>query len=564
MCGIIACIEESAKDNLINGLKKMEYRGYDSSGIAYFFKNKIKTYKTISKINELEKIEDLFGVGIGHTRWATHGKVTEQNAHPIASFDQKIFIVHNGIIENTQYLKETFLKEIEFNSQTDTEVLVNLIAFFYQHYSIIDSIKKTLRLIEGSYAFLLIVKDNPESVYCATHNMPLLLGVSSFSVCIASDILAFPDSIEKYYRLPDGFLGEINIGSIKDKYPFEKFNYKSKKLEETGRHYMLNEILEEKDVIEKIHNNFLKNESVKALLKRIKKVKSIAFIGSGSSYNASMVAKYFLDKNYDIHTSCYMASEFIYNQYPKADLYFIISQSGETADTIKAMNKIDKYSYIVSLTNVTTSTIATKANCNFDMLCGSEVAVASTKAFMASIFFFYMLFNNKPEYKKIVSSIERILTNSNQIKEISEKFKDENKIIFLGRGLDGIINNENSLKIKEIAYISIENYFGGELKHGPLALIDKDSVVLILNTNLKTNNIMRTNIEEVMARGGQCYTISTILNNKENDLYSFNLINDESIFESTMFFQMFAYFLAILKGYNPDRPRNLAKSVTVE
>jgi len=277
-----------------------------------------------------------------------------------------------------------------------------------------------------------------------------------------------------------------------------------------------------------------------------------------------MVAKYFLDKNYDIHTSCYMASEFIYNQYPKADLYFIISQSGETADTIKAMNKIDKYSYIVSLTNVTTSTIATKANCNFDMLCGSEVAVASTKAFMASIFFFYMLFNNKPEYKKIVSSIERILTNSNQIKEISEKFKDENKIIFLGRGLDGIINNENSLKIKEIAYISIENYFGGELKHGPLALIDKDSVVLILNTNLKTNNIMRTNIEEVMARGGQCYTISTILNNKENDLYSFNLINDESIFESTMFFQMFAYFLAILKGYNPDRPRNLAKSVTVE
>ena len=295
-----------------------------------------------------------------------------------------------------------------------------------------------------------------------------------------------------------------------------------------------------------------------------KRKKSVIFIASGSSYNACRVAEYYLNKRYKIKTNVYLASEFIYNIYPKADIYFIVSQSGETADTIKALNKIDKNSLTISLTNVKTSTIATMTKYNFDMLCGAEISVASTKAYIASIFFFYALFNDNIKYNEIISSINRVIIDQDIIKKLALELKDKDNLIFLGRGLDGIINLENILKIKEVTYINVESYFGGELKHGPLALINKDSYIFVLNTNVYTNDIMRTNTTEVIARGGNCFVFSSSDNEEKKDYYSFLSKDDEAIFPTCVFFQMLAYFIAINKNNNPDRPKNLAKSVTVE
>lgn len=564
MCGIIGVLANDGKEKIINGLLNMEYRGYDSCGIAYFFNDEIKIEKRVESPKSFFSIEDSFNIGIGHTRWATHGKVNCINAHPVSSFDSKVFIVHNGVIENSNFLKKEYLSDIIFKTETDTEVLVNLIAKFFKDFSLIESVEKATKLIDGSYAFLLLCP-NTKSIYCACNNMPLLIGISDESIIIASDVLAFSKDIYKYYRLPDNFIAEINKTTINE-FPFSLFNFdNSFKSNHVNKHHMIEEILYEPIALKKMYEKyFVDNKEIKKILRKIKRKKTISFIASGSSYNACKIGEKYVNSNLKIRANTYLASEFIYSDEPKSDIYFIVSQSGETADTIKALKKIGSNAFTISLTNVNTSTIAKMCKYNFDMLCGREISVASTKAFMSSIFFFYLLFNKENKYIEIINSITEVIKDKKIIKEFAESFKDKNNLIFLGRGFDGLINNENILKIKEITYLNVESYYGGELKHGPLALINQESIVFVINTNINTNNIMRANTEEVLARGGKCYLFSSIDNKEDADFYSFTASNEISIFQTCIYFQLFAYYLALSKNNNPDRPKNLAKSVTVE
>lgn len=563
MCGIIGVINNNAIKKIIEGLLNMEYRGYDSSGVAYFYNNDFKINKTLESPNNLIT-DDFFNIGIGHTRWATHGKVTEKNAHPILSSSKNLVIVHNGVIENYIELKEKYLKDVHLETETDTEVLINLVELFLKENSLLDSIKKTCDIIDGSYAFLILYKGDPKTIYLSCFNMPLIIGNGNEEIIIASDVLAFNNNISKVYRFPSKYIGKISLNDNLS-FPFESFDLKEIKVEKNNKYHMYDEILYSTKGIENLYNSYFKdNKEINNIRNLFRKKKSVSFVASGSSYNACLVAQYFLNKNYKIKTNVYLASEFIYNTYPKSDIYFFVSQSGETLDTIKALNKVEKESITISLTNVKTSTIAIKTKYNFDMLCKKEIGVASTKAFIASVFFFYGLFNENIRYKEIINSIKEVIKDEKKIYELALNCKKYNNLIFLGRGLDGIINYENILKIKEISYINVENYFGGELKHGPLALIDNNSCVFVINTNELTNNIMRANIAEVSTRGGNCLVFSSKETTKISDLYSFRCSNDESIFSCAVFFQFFAYYLSIIKGNNPDRPKNLAKSVTVE
>lgn len=563
MCGIIGVIGKNGQDKIINGLLNMEYRGYDSCGMAYFFNNKINIIKTLESPKKL-KTEDSFNVGIGHTRWATHGKVSEKNSHPIPSYNDRFVIVHNGVLENSNEIRQKYLANINFKTETDTEVLINLITYFSLKNSLLDSIKNASKIIKGSYAFLILDINDDSSIYLACDNMPLIIGKGDDIITIASDVLAFDNEIKEISRIPDKFIGKI---SKKEKINihFEPFNFTENKIKKENKFHMYDEILHESESIKQIYNTyFINNKEIKKIRKIFKNKNSVSFIASGSSYNACKVAEYFLNKKYKIKTNVYLASEFIYNKTPISDIYFIVSQSGETADTIKALKKTHTKSLTISLTNVKTSTIAKNCKYNFDMLCGREVSVASTKAFVSSIFFFYCLFNNEILFEEILYAINKVIKDEKTIYDFAKKIKDYNNFIFLGRGLDGIINLENILKIKEITYLNVESYFGGELKHGPLALIDDKSFIFITNTNDLTNDIMRANTIEVLTRGGNCLVFSSIKNKEINDFYSFEVNNDEAIFPCCVFFQIFAYYLSVLKGNNPDRPKNLAKSVTVE
>lgn len=563
MCGIIGIIGSDIKKDLIDGLLRMEYRGYDSCGVAYFKEDNLDVIKSLeSPLNLLN--DDIYNIGIAHTRWATHGKVTIKNSHPIFSSDERLAIVHNGVLENNDEIKSIYLKNVNLITETDTEVLVNLINHFYED-DLLIAIKKAKEIIKGSYAFLILNRSEKNKIYLATSNMPLVIGKSLNRICIASDILAFSDDIESYSFVQDNYIGFVDENNFCD-FIFTPFINSEKNRHKTLKHHMYDEILETPDIFENIYNKYFVNDMlIKKIKNIIKNNDSITFIASGSSYNACLIAQYFINKQKNKHCYCYLSSEFIYNEYKESDIYFIVSQSGETADTIKAMKKIGKDKIIISLTNVKYSTISRMSEYNFSMLCNEEISVASTKAFMASIFFLYYLFNENPIcYIDIINSIKEVINDKDKIKEFSSKFINEKELFFLGRGIDGIINNENVLKIKEISYINTNSYFGGELKHGPLALLSNTSNIFIVNTINLTNDIMRINEQEVFTRGGKCYTFSSINTKKENDIYTFILENESNIFPCAIYFQLFAYFLSIAKQINPDRPRNLAKSVTVE
>lgn len=563
MCGIIGIIGSDIKNNLIDGLLKMEYRGYDSCGIAYYKDDEIKVVKNLeSPLNLLN--DDVYNIGIGHTRWATHGKVALRNAHPVFCSDKRIALVHNGVVENSDEIKNTYLKDINLLTETDTEILANLINYFYED-DLLAAIKKAKDIIKGSYAFLVLDKYEKDRIYLAVSNMPLVIGLGDNLLCVASDILAFNDDIKKYSFIEDNYVGIIKKDSLSD-FLFTPFVNSKKECHKTLKNHMYDEILEVPTILENIYKTyFLNNISIKNIKNIIKSKNSITFVASGSSYNACLVAQYFINKHLKIDCYTYLSSEFIYNKYKETDIYFIVSQSGETADTIKALKKIDKDKITISLTNVKQSTISRMSKYNFNMLCNEEISVASTKAFISSIFFMYYLFNEDTYcYIDIIDSINKVINDKDKIKKFVKNFVNEKELFFLGRGIDGIINNENVLKIKEVTYINTNSYFGGELKHGPLALLSNDSKIFVINTSNLTNDIMRINEQEVSTRGGMCYTFSSINNKNDKDTYTFSLDEDANIFPCAIYFQLFAYYLSIEKNINPDRPRNLAKSVTVE
>lgn len=588
MCGIIGYIgKKSLEEVLIEGLKNLEYRGYDSSGIALQNFNDVQIIKSTGKIKELEKkLQEInlinSNIGIAHTRWATHGNPNIENAHPHQVGN--ITLVHNGIIENANELRQKLTKEgVKFKSQTDTEVLCALINFYYKN-DISSAIKKALKEVKGSYALAILVKKD-ESIYAIKKDSPLIVGIDKDGYFIASDISAIIKYTNKYIILEENELVKLsqndyvitkNNKIIKKSIQSTEIDFESITMS-NYKHYMLKEIMEEEILLEKTFNIYNDKDS----LIDISKYEEIHIIGCGSAMYAGMVGKTLLEEKSNIRCYVECASEYRYKKifYDRKTLVILISQSGETADTIAAMrkakeNKIDT----LAIVNVKTSTIARESDYKIFIEAGKEIAVATTKAYLLQITIFSLLayfssinkhilkeINLKEEEKNILSHLKNILEQRKKYYEIAKKIYQKEDIYFIGRGIDYSLCLEGSLKLKEISYIHSEAYQAGELKHGTIALINKNTPVIAIISDQNIANKTLSNIEEVKSRGANVIIISTKkISNYENNIVVPKISDFFQPILIIPILQLIAYEVANLRNCDIDKPKNLAKSVTVE
>ncbi len=589
MCGIVGYAgKTNVIKNIMTGLKSLEYRGYDSSGIAYLDKNNnIKIYKKVGQIKNLDQIlnyEDEASLGISHTRWATHGGVTDTNAHP--HNQGKITLVHNGIIENYEELKKELEKEgYNFKSSTDSEVAAALIDKLYKENK--DMLKTLVILkdkLKGSYAFNIINSDIPNKIYGIRKDVPLIVGVSDHGNMFASDIPAILHVTNKYIVLNNNEIVELEQDNIKY-YNSEGKEITKEVKEYAGTidsiskngydHFMLKEINEESEVVKNIFNLYTKNNKIKDIY-NIKKYKNIDIVACGSASFAGQIGKYYIEKYANIKTEVYYASEYRYqkNFFTKDTLVILISQSGETADTLAAL-KLAKENGIntLAIVNRRDSSIAREADSVIYTEAGIEVAVATTKAYLAQVLILLLLAfkdNNKEtkllEDLKLLPNLITKYINEYDYSNIANILKDKEHIFYLGRGIDYYLSMEGSLKLKEISYIHSEAFQAGELKHGSISLIDKDFGVVSVVTDKTISDKTISNLKEVSARGAKIITITNIKDNNFAD-YTILVEDYDEILNPLLVIvpmQMLAYNVAKLRDCDIDKPRNLAKSVTVE
>lgn len=589
MCGIVGYAgKTNVIKNIMTGLKSLEYRGYDSSGIAYLDKNNnIKIYKKVGQIKNLDQIlnyEDEANLGISHTRWATHGGVTDTNAHP--HNQGKITLVHNGIIENYEELKKELEKEgYNFKSSTDSEAAAALIDKLYKENK--DMLKTLVILkdkLKGSYAFNIINSDIPNKIYGIRKDVPLIVGVSDHGNMFASDIPAILHVTNKYIVLNNNEIVELEQDNIKY-YNSEGKEITKEVKEYAGTidsiskngydHFMLKEINEESEVVKNILNLYTKNNKIKDIY-NIKKYKNIDIVACGSASFAGQIGKYYIEKYANIKTDVYYASEYRYqkNFFTKDTLVILISQSGETADTLAAL-KLAKENGIntLAIVNRRDSSIAREADSVIYTEAGIEVAVATTKAYLAQVLILLLLAfkdNNKEtkllEDLKLLPNLITKYINEYDYSNIASILKDKEHIFYLGRGIDYYLSMEGSLKLKEISYIHSEAFQAGELKHGSISLIDKDFGVVSVVTDKTISDKTISNLKEVSARGAKIITITNIKDNNFAD-YTILVEDYDEILNPLLVIvpmQMLAYNVAKLRDCDIDKPRNLAKSVTVE
>lgn len=589
MCGIVGYAgKTNVIKNIMTGLKSLEYRGYDSSGIAYLDKNNnIKIYKKVGQIKNLDQIlnyEDEASLGISHTRWATHGGVTDTNAHP--HNQGKITLVHNGIIENYEELKRQLEKEgYNFKSSTDSEVAAALIDKLYKENK--DMLKTLVILkdkLKGSYAFNIINSDIPNKIYGIRKDVPLIVGVSDHGNMFASDIPAILHVTNKYIVLNNNEIVELEQDNIKY-YNSEGKEITKEVKEYAGTidsiskngydHFMLKEINEESEVVKNILNLYTKNNKIKDIY-NIKKYKNIDIVACGSASFAGQIGKYYIERYANIKTEVYYASEYRYqkNFFTKDTLVILISQSGETADTLAAL-KLAKENGIdtLAIVNRRDSSIAREADSVIYTEAGIEVAVATTKAYLAQVLILLLLAfkdNNKEtkllEDLKLLPNLITKYINEYNYSNIANILKDKEHIFYLGRGIDYYLSMEGSLKLKEISYIHSEAFQAGELKHGSISLIDKDFGVVSVVTDKTISDKTISNLKEVSARGAKIITITNIKDNNFAD-YTILVEDYDEILNPLLVIvpmQMLAYNVAKLRDCDIDKPRNLAKSVTVE
>ena len=605
MCGIIGYVGKNKTINvLINGLKFLEYRGYDSSGIAYIQNNQIKIIKSTGKVQELEKKIDqniLSDIGIGHTRWATHGIPNEVNAHP--HHQGNTTIVHNGIIENYIELKKKLAKNYQFKSETDTEVVCALIDSLSKKESKLLAIKHAMEKIIGSFAIAIIFDDEKDTIYAIRKDSPMIIANKDNESFISSDIAAILKYTNKYYLLEEKEIAKIN----KDKITIYNNNLQiidktihvyQKSINDAMKngyeHFMLKEIHDEMDVYQNIAKAYFPNYSIEELIKHfpnLKKYKKIKIIGCGSAYHAGMACKNLLENFADIETSIEMASEYRYKKiFPnKKELIILISQSGETADTLEALRIAKKNNFdTLAIVNVYDSSISRESNKVIYCLAGCEIAVATTKAYLAQLLILSLIalvlaYNKKNitkekannylhDIKKLIQETKLILDNKKQYLDLAKKIFNKNTIFFIGRENDYALCMEASLKMKEISYIHSEAYPAGELKHGTISLIENNTPVIgiITNDNIALKTI--SNLKETKARGAKIIIITTkniyhkYLQDKfYEDIIIVNNINE--IYQNLTIMttlQLLSYYVAKLRKEDIDKPRNLAKSVTVE
>ena len=612
MCGIVAILSKNKYSikKTINALKQLEYRGYDSSGIAFLDGDKLCVRKSVGRIVELEKKVDDYSVNlsIAHTRWATHGVANEINAHPHPACDKNIAVVHNGVIENYKVLKDKLIENgYKFESETDTEVISNLILFYYKEYLDVEkAFFSAINDLDGSYGIAMI-STYSNKLFVAKNRSPLIFGIGSNEFYVASGLTAFSGLTDKIINLNDGEIGIIDS----DSYQFYdlKHNKITKSVETVKicdlsadkgnfEHFMLKEIFEQPDVIERTIQEYIDVENKKIILPKfnfsLKDISFLNIIACGTSYYAGCVAKYFLEEFANVFVNVDIASEFRYRNTPLFDngVSLFISQSGETADTIGALKycKNSKNQKIISLINVVQSNIGNLSDVILKTVAGAEIGVASTKAFMAQISILYLFsievgkekgLISDDKYKELLDSfinlpkvLRNILNNKvliNEISDLSKKLCKTNNLIYIGRDVLYPIALEGALKIKEISYIPTEGIATGELKHGPIALIDENSFVISLASSDILYDKTITNLEQILARNGKLVLIcddiaKNLFSGKEYKSLCFERIDNKfiSVCQSTLMVQLLAYYTAVSKGNNVDKPRNLAKSVTVE
>lgn len=606
MCGIV-CYKGilNAKDVIVEGLKRLEYRGYDSAGLSVIENDKITTIKKSGKLSNLElALNDNIiegSIGIGHIRWATHGAPTDLNAHPHLSNDKNIAVVHNGIIENFHEIKNELIKEgYKFLSSTDTEVIAVLIEKYYKG-DLLESVKKVRKILKGSYALGVIAESEPNRLICIRCESPLIFGKSDKGIFVASDIPSILKYTNEIVYLENGDLLDIKDGyQIYDKNDLEVERETKDvlwSLEDATKdgfdHFMIKEIYQQPKAIEDCLRNKLVDGSIdlnEASFRQdeLKNFNKIYIVACGTAFYAGNIGKYAIEKFTKIPVITEIASEFRYNEnlIDENTLLILVSQSGETADTLQALREGKKHgAKTLAVTNVLGSSIDREAHKSIYCLAGPEIAVASTKAYTTQAMSLYLLALDmglklgkisKSEVEKILEEVQKlpgkiqeILDNSDDIKNFAKEIKNSASIFYIGRGLDYYSVIEGALKLKEVSYIHAEAIAAGELKHGTLALIEKDTPVVALLSQENIFDKTFSNIEEIKARGGKVFTICSKNSEKiKNISHKYFKLPEtiDSLYPilSVIPEQLLAYYTSLEKGIDVDKPRNLAKSVTVE
>lgn len=599
MCGIVGYNGMlDAKEILLKGLEKLEYRGYDSAGIAVHNEEGVTVFKEKGRIADLRKSvdEDVeANIGIGHTRWATHGVPNRLNAHPHQSATGRYTLVHNGVIENYHLLKKAYLKGIQVQSETDTEVIVQLVDLFANEgLSTIEAFRKTLSLVHGSYALALLDNEDVETIYVAKNKSPLLVGVGETFNVVASDAMAMLQVTDQFIELHDKEVVTVRKDSVKistldgrviERMPFKAELDASDIEKGTYPHYMLKEMDEQPGVVRKIIQEYSQGEELTLdpnILKAISDADRLYIIAAGTSYHAGLVGKEYFEKMARIPVEVHISSEFGYNMplLSEKPLFIFISQSGETADSRQVLVKIKELGHpTLTMTNVPGSTLSRESDYTLLLHAGPEIAVASTKAYVAQLAVLavsaYVVgkyrgieidFDLKQELAIVANGIQSITDSKEVLEEIAEDYlKIARNAFFIGRNLDYHVSLEGALKLKEISYIQAEGFAGGELKHGTIALIEEGTPVFALVTQEEVALNIRGNVKEVVARGANACIIA--LEGLEEEGDTLVIPRTHPLLTSLIAvvpLQFISYYAALHRRCDVDKPRNLAKSVTVE
>ncbi|UQS86951.1 glutamine--fructose-6-phosphate transaminase (isomerizing) [Nicoliella spurrieriana] len=606
MCGIVGVTgNDNAVKLLIHGLEKLEYRGYDSAGIYVNDQDGhdylVKRKGAISNLKAAITPDVHGSTGIGHTRWATHGGVTVENAHPQFSQDDRFYLVHNGVIENYKELKKEYLSDVKFTSQTDTEVVVQLVDHFVvtEGMDTRDAFLKTISLLKdgASYAFLLMDREQPDTLYVAKNKSPLLIGLADGFNVVCSDSVAMLNVTHNFLELKDGEVVTVKPDSIDiedsegnhvERKPFYVDTDPSEADKGIYPYYMLKEINEQPNVLRKLSQKYLSEDGQSKIdpkiLEAMKAADRLYIVGAGTSYHAGLVGKNMFEKLVGIPTEVEVASEFAYADplFSEKPFFIFLTQSGETADSRVVLQNVTKRGFpTLTITNVQNSTLSREADYTLLLDAGPEISVASTKAYTAQIALEAILakslgeslglkraadFNLRQQLGLVATGMQAVIDEKDHFDEVSKQyFVEASKAFYIGRGIDYYVSLEAALKLKEISYIIAEGFASGELKHGTIALIEEGTPVVAIATQAKTASLTRNNLEETKSRGAKTFTISTeSLAEDGDDIVLQDVDEMLTPLLSVVPAQLLAYYTSLNKGLNVDRPRNLAKSVTVE
>ncbi|WP_394219710.1 glutamine--fructose-6-phosphate transaminase (isomerizing) [Halobacillus trueperi] len=600
MCGIVGYIgQNDTKEILLNGLEKLEYRGYDSAGIATLNENGVEVTKVKGRIASLrEAVDESVKAthGIGHTRWATHGAPSEENAHPHQSTSGRFTIVHNGVIENYVDVRDEYLSGVEFKSETDTEIIVQLIEVLNNEMNdVAAAFRKAVELLTGSYAIAMIDREDHDTIYVAKNKSPLLVGIGDDFNVVASDSMAALHVTDQFLELMDketvivrrdGVEIQKPDGTKVEREPFTAELDTTDIEKGTYPHFMLKEIDEQPFVIRKIIQKYQnENDEIKLdpeIRQAMKDCDRIYIIAAGTSYHAGLLGKQFIEKLANIPVEVHVASEFSYNMplLSEKPLFVYISQSGETADSRSVLVQTKELGHpALTITNVPGSTLSREADYTMHLHAGPEIAVASTKAYTAQMAVLAILavdtarakgieldFDPMQELGIVATTMEALTDQKEKLEDLAREYLSTTRnCFFIGRGIDYYVGLEGSLKLKEISYIQAEGFAGGELKHGTIALIEDGTPVIALATQKNVNYSIRGNVQEVEARGANSMIISMEGLNKDGDAFVIPQVHDlMTPLVSVIPLQLISYYAALHRDCDVDKPRNLAKSVTVE